>query len=195
MDLRPVVLEGTHIRLEPLERTHLPALCDVGLDPAIWKWTLSVVRTPEDMRAYIEEALAMRDGGNALPFVIAERGNGRVIGSTRFANADHAHRRVEVGWSWLAPAWQRTACNTEAKLLLLEHAFGPLGCHRVEFKTDALNEPSRAALRRIGAREEGTLRGHMQVQGGRVRDSVYFSILEPEWSQVRDALRQRLGIA
>lgn len=195
MDLRPVVLEGTHVRLEPLERGHLPALCAIGLDPAIWRWTLAVVRAPDDMGAYLDEALAMRDSGTALPFAIVERESERLVGSTRFANADHAHRRVEVGWSWLAPNWQRTACNTEAKLLLLSHAFERLDCHRVEFKTDALNAPSRAALRRIGAREEGTLRGHMQVQGGRVRDSVYFSILAPEWPEIRDGLLRRLGRA
>jgi RimJ/RimL family protein N-acetyltransferase len=189
----PVTLEGEYVRLEPLSLTHHAALCETGLDPALWRWMGTTISTPAEMREWIDAALRWQSEGTALPFATVERSSGRVIGSTRFANIDRANRRVEIGWTWVAPPWQRTAANTEAKLLMLRHAFETLGCIRVEFKTDALNAKSRAALLRIGAREEGTLRHHMIVQGGRRRDSIYFSILESEWPAVRDGLVKRLA--
>lgn len=195
MRVEPVVLAGMHVRLEPLEGAHLDALCEVGLDGELWRWTGARVETREDMRRYIEEALALRVAGDAIPFVTVERAGGRVVGSTRFANIARAHRRVEIGWTWVARPWQRTAVNTEAKLLMLAHAFDTWGCNRVELKTDALNERSRQAIARIGAVEEGTLRGHMVVSGGRVRDTVYFSILATEWPSVRARLQERLARA
>ena len=191
--LEPVTLEGRRVRLEPLSEEHLPALCAVGLEPELWRWTLSRVGTPEEMRAYVEEALRQQREGVALPFATVERGSGRVVGSTRFCNADAHNRRVEIGWSWIAPPWQRTPVNTEAKYLMLRHAFEALGCIRVEIKTDALNERSRAAILRLGAREEGTLRRHMLTESGRVRDTVYFSILEDEWPGVRAGLEEKLS--
>jgi RimJ/RimL family protein N-acetyltransferase len=185
-------LEAVRIRLEPLGEAHQAALCAVGLDDELWRWTPKAVRTTADMAAYIAVALAERAAGRALPFAIVDKPTGQVIGSTRYAAIEPAHRRVEIGSTWLGRSWQRTAANTEAKYLLLRHAFETLGCIRVELKTDALNERSRAAIRRIGAREEGTLRSHMITASGRVRDTVYYSILDGEWPEVKRDLESRL---
>jgi RimJ/RimL family protein N-acetyltransferase len=191
--LEPVTLAGRHVRLEPLSPEHVPALCEVGLDPELWRWTLAVIRTPEEMRDYVETALRERDEGRALPFATVEVASGRPIGSTRFGSVGMADGRVEIGWTWVARPWQRTPANTEAKYLMLRHAFESLGCVRVELKTDALNARSRAAILRVGAREEGVLRKHMRSQGGRMRDTVYFSILDDEWPGVRAGLEARLA--
>jgi N-acetyltransferase len=194
VSLMPVgpALVGRHVRLEPLTRAHLPALTAVGLDPELWRWTTTVVRAPGDMAAYVERALYERLEGRALPFATVDAANGTVVGSTRFAAIEPAHRRVEIGWTWLARPWQRTAINTEAKYLMLRHAFEELGCIRVELKTDALNERSREAIRRLGATEEGVLRGHMITETGRVRDTAYYSILAAEWPGVRARLEERM---
>ena len=191
--LEPVTLAGRHVRLEPLSPGHVPALCEVGLDPELWRWTLAVIRTPEEMRGYVETALRERDEGRALPFATVDAESGRAIGSTRFGNVSMADGRVEIGWTWVARPWQRTPANTEAKYLMLRHAFETLGCVRVELKTDALNARSRAAILRVGAREEGILRKHMRSQGGRMRDTVYFSILDDEWPAARAGLEARLA--
>lgn len=191
----PVTLEGTYARLEPLSSDHHAQLCDVGLDESLWRWTTSHVRTPDDMRTYIECALQEQKNGTALPFATLETTSGRVVGSTRFANIDRSNRRVEIGWTWVAPPWQRTAINTEAKYLMLKHAFEAMGCIRVEFKTDVLNERSRNALLRLGAREEGILRGHMITASGRIRDTVYYGILASEWPGVKSVLENKLHSA
>ena len=175
--------------------THHPGLCEVGLDPELWRLTMTLIRTPEEMRSYIAEALRLQDAGSALPFAIIERSSGRVVGSTRFGNIDRPNRRVEIGWTWIARAWQRTGINTEAKFLLLSHAFEELDCNRVELKTDALNAQSRNAILRIGATEEGTLRQHQIAPGGRLRDSVYFSILLEEWPAVKNGLLAKRRIS
>jgi RimJ/RimL family protein N-acetyltransferase len=180
------------VRLEPLSLLHLDGLVDVGLAPDLWERTTTRIGTRGEMEDYVRTALLWQSQNTALPFATIEQETGRVVGSTRFANADHANRRIEIGWTWVAPPWQRSAVNTEAKLLMMRHAFDTLGCIRVEFKTDALNTRSRAALARIGAREEGILRSHMLVQGGRRRDSVYFSVIEEEWQDVEAALRAKL---
>jgi RimJ/RimL family protein N-acetyltransferase len=193
MQIEPVTLGGEHVRLEPLRLDHVDALCEVGLDVEIWRWTQSQVGDREQMRDYVDTALRWQAEGTALPFVTVEKRSETVVGSTRFGNIDRANRRVEIGWTWLGRPWQRTACNTEAKYLMLRHAFETWGCVRVEFKTDALNERSRAALLRIGAREEGTLRKHMVTASGRLRDSVYFSILDDEWPAVKRRLETRLA--
>ncbi len=187
-----LLLAGTHVRLEPLHPDHLEALCAVGLDPDLWTWIPVQVRTRDEMAAYIRAALAGRDRGDMFPFVIMDRTTGHVVGSTRYMNIDFANRRVEIGSTWLAGPWQRTAINTEAKLLLLRYAFEELGCARVELKTDALNERSRRAIGRLGAKEEGTLRKHMVTDSGRIRDTVYFSILDTEWEAVRAGLEAKL---
>lgn len=167
---------------------HLPALCDVGLYPELWKWTTVQVTTTAAMNTYVATALEERRQGLALPFAVIDQSTDRVIGSTRFANITPAHRRLEIGWTWLTPSAQRTGANTEAKLLLLTHAFETLGTIRVEFKTDVLNQKSRQALLRIGAVEEGVFRKHFITDTGRVRDTIYFSILDTEWPAVKSRL-------
>jgi len=190
--LDPVVLDGDFVRLEPMTLEHHGGLSEVGLDPEIWRYTLVVVKTPDDMRSYMESALDLQRDGNTLPFVTIERSSGRIVGSTRFGNYDPANRRIEIGWTWIAPPWQRTAINTEAKYLMLTHAFQKLGCVRVELKTDVLNTPSRKAMLRIGATEEGVLRKHSLVWDGRYRDSIYYSILDEEWPGVKQQLEKML---
>jgi len=190
MVITPVVLEGRHLRLEPLTPAHHADLCEVGLDPDLWRWIPIPVRTPEDMSIYIETALAEQASGRSLPFAQIEQATGKAIGSTRYMNIETAHRRVEIGSTWIAPAWQRTAINSESKYLLLKHAFEVLGCMRVELKTDSLNERSRAAIRRIGAIEEGIFRNHMIVHTGRIRHTVYYSIVDSEWPGVKAQLEQ-----
>jgi N-acetyltransferase len=187
-----VPIEGSAVRLEALTTSHHADLCVAGLDDELWRWTVSTLRTPDDMAAYIADALTLRAACAAFPFVIIARESGRIAGSTRFGNIDSANRRLEIGWTWLAPEFQRTAVNTETKYLLLRTAFEQLGCVRVEFKTDVLNEQSRRALERLGAREEGVLRQHMITATGRLRDSVYFSIIDGEWPTVKRALVGRL---
>lgn len=185
-------LQGDAVRLEPLSLAHVDALAAVGLDDAIWRLGLSQLTTRDDMLQYVESALALRAAHTAYPFATIERSTSRIVGSTRFANMDEPNRRLEIGWTWLGRAWQRTAINTQAKYLMLRAAFEELGCNRVEFKTDVLNERSRAALARIGATEEGILRQHMVTASGRIRDSVYFSIVANEWAQVKQNLEAKL---
>jgi RimJ/RimL family protein N-acetyltransferase len=192
MNVEPVELVGDFVRLEPLSETHLDGLCDVGLDSELWKWTLSLVDTPEKMTDYVRSAIADREKGVALPFATIEKATGKVIGSTRFGNIETANRKTEIGWTWVASEWQRTRVNTEAKLLMLAHAFETWKCIRVEFKTDALNERSRNAILRLGAKQEGIHRNHMTTETGRFRDSVFFSIIEPEWITVKEGLTNKL---
>jgi RimJ/RimL family protein N-acetyltransferase len=193
MNPQPITLEGSQVRLEPLSLDHHAPLCEVGLEPELWKLTTVNIRTPEDMRVYIETALGEQASGISLPFATVDKQSGRVVGSTRFGNINRQHRCVEIGWTWIAPPWQRTVVNTEAKYLMLCHAFEGLGCIRVELKTDSLNERSKNAMRRIGAREEGTFRNHMILQSGRIRHSVFFSIIDSEWPDVKAGLEAKLG--
>ncbi len=192
MVVAPVVLAGRHVRLDPLSIDYHVQLCEVGLDTDLWEWTTARVRTPEEMRAYIAEALAAQAAGTALPFAIIAQETGRAVGSTRYGNIERAHRRVEIGWTWIGRPWQRTAVNTEAKYLMLHHAFETLGCIRVELKTDSLNERSRQAILRLGAKEEGTLRNHMITASGRIRHTVYYSITDAEWPVVKARLEKWL---
>jgi RimJ/RimL family protein N-acetyltransferase len=193
MKVAPVVLEGSHLRLEPLSRAHLPGLCEAGLAEELWRWIPVPVRTMEDMAAYVELALKEQANGVSLPFAQIEKSAGRVIGSTRYMNIDKTHHRVEIGCTWIGREWQRTSVNTESKYLLLRHAFETLGCMRVELKTDSLNEKSRAAILRIGAKEEGIFRNHMVTSSGRIRHTVYFSIVDSEWPGVKSELERRLN--
>lgn len=194
MNVIPVVWEGRQVRLEPLQAEHIPALWEAGKDPELWQWTQSNVVSLKDMENYITSALTDMEQGKALPFVIRERGTGEIVGSTRYGNIEMVHRRLEIGWTWISPIWQRTPVNTECKYLLLCHAFEKLGCIRVELKTDALNVKSRNAILRIGAKEEGTLRKHSITATGRVRDTVYYSILDTEWPQVKSRLEAMLSL-
>lgn len=192
MKVEPVIIEGEVVRLEPMTIEHLDALWAAGADESLWRLIPTNVASLEDMRRYIDIALADLDKGIALPLVTIERLSGKVIGSTRFGNIDAANRRAEIGWTWINPAWQRTAVNTEAKLLMLTHAFETWNCIRIELKTDALNEQSRNAILRLGAKQEGIFRKHVICDTGRFRDSVYFSIIETEWPVVKENLRSRL---
>ena len=151
------------------------------------------MRTAEEFQNGVDKILQEQAQGQSVAFATIERSSGRVIGSTRFMNMDLANRRVEIGSTWIAPDWQRTAVNTEAKYLMLCHAFERWGCLRVELKTDSLNQKSRNAILRLGAKEEGTLRQHMVTWDGRRRDSVYFSILDTEWPEVKRELETKLG--
>ncbi len=189
------VLTGRQVRLEPLSPSHLDGLCAIGLDAPLWQWTTNRIQDREEMRDYIETALDEQQRGVSLPFVTLLTATGQTVGSTRFANMDLKNRRVEIGWTWIGVPWQRTAVNTEAKYLMLCHAFETLGCQRVEFKTDALNSRSRQAILRLGAKEEGVLRRHMVTYSGRLRDTVYFSILDDEWPSVKARLQAKLQLS
>lgn len=189
------MLEGQHVRLEPLDVRHLDGLCAVGLDPELWHWEAIRKRSREDMQVYVRKALDERQRGVSLPFATVFLETGQVIGSTRYLNMDPANRRVEIGATWIGRPWQRTAVNTEAKYLMLRHAFEVLRCFRVELKTDVLNERSRRAILRLGAKEEGILRRHVVTDTGRVRDTVYYSILDSEWPPVKAHLQAKLAVA
>jgi len=192
LNIHPVTLDGRIVRLEPLALSHVEALCEVGLDASLWRWVPTPVGSRDDMQAYVEQALAEQARGTSLPFAIVEKASGRIVGCTRFGNISAADRRLEIGWTWVAASQQRSGVNTEAKLLLLTHAFESLGAFRVELKTDVLNERSRAAILRIGASQEGILRRHIITHSGRVRDTVYFSILDQEWPEVKQRLEEKL---
>jgi RimJ/RimL family protein N-acetyltransferase len=187
-----IVLEGRIVRLEPLELAHVPRLAEVALDPAIWRWTIARPKTEDDLRDWAAAAIRGRDAGTESPFATIERATGRPIGSTRFLNIVLEHRRLEIGWTWLAPAWQRSGANREAKLLMLGYAFDTLGCRRVEFKTDSNNEASRAALLGIGATFEGIFRKHIVMPGDGVRHSAWYSVIDDEWPAVRARLETGL---
>jgi N-acetyltransferase len=191
--LQPITLTGRVIRLEPLTLDHVEALCRVGLDPDLWRWIPFPVTTADEMRDYVETALADQRAGSALPFAVIHLASGDVIGSTRYGAISEPNRHVEIGWTWYAKDHQRSAVNSEAKLLLLNHAFERLGLVRVELKTDALNAASRAAIGRIGAVQEGIFRRHLVCRSGRIRDTVYFSILDSEWPEKKRALEARLA--
>ena len=194
MDLTPVTLEGEAVRLEPLSLDHLDMLCESGAHSELWRYMTSDSTSPEGMRAFINEALACQRARTALPFATVDRKSERAIGSTRFGNIVPEHKRVEIGWTWVSPPWQRSAINTEAKFLMLRYAFETLGCNRVELKTNSLNARSRSAILRIGAKEEGTLRSHMINPDGTLRDTVYYSIIAPEWPDVKARLQARLAL-
>src|SRR5712691_12666671 len=189
----PLTLEGSVVRLEPIRHEHAQAFWNVAKDALddIFQWIPYRMKTREDFQSLVDKAFDEQERGESIVFATVERRSGRVVGSTRFMNIDRNNRRVEIGSTWIAPAWQRTAVNTEAKYLMLRHAFEVWKCIRVELKTDALNHKSRDAILRIGAKEEGTLRRHVVTWTGRVRDSVYFSILDTEWPEVKAMLARK----
>lgn len=192
MKIEEVVLDGQFVRLEPLKLQHLDGLWAIGQDEDIWRWSPGRIKNYEDMKKYVETALNEQKQGISLPFATVEKASMRTVGSTRFGNIDAGNRRVEIGWTWIGKNWQRTFVNTEAKFLMLRHAFEHWKCIRVEFKTDSLNEKSRNAILRIGAKEEGVFRQHMITDTGRLRDSVYYSILDGEWQAVKSNLQAKL---
>ncbi len=192
MKIEPVILEGKFVRLEPLRVEHLDSLTEIGLDESLWLWTAAIVKNKEDMRRYIEAALDEFERKISLPFKTVEKSSGKIVGSTRFGNIDVKNHRAEIGWTWINPRWQRTQINTEAKLLMLSHAFETWKCIRVELKTDVLNDKSRNAIERLGAQEEGILRRHIITEAGRIRDTIYYSILDTEWQSVKNNLQTKL---
>lgn len=186
-------LSGEFIRLEPLSLDrHFRDLCEVGLDADLWRWTTACISTASDMRKYLETVCEEQHRSISLPFAIIDKQSNKAIGSSRFANISAEHRRVEIGWTWIGEKWQRTSVNTETKFLMLQHAFEIWKCQRVELKTDLLNTRSRAAIARLGAVEEGVLRKHQITELGRARDTVYFSIINNEWPQVKGNLKNKL---
>jgi RimJ/RimL family protein N-acetyltransferase len=191
--VQPVTLQGRIVRLEPLSEAHLAGLAEVAFDPSIWRWTTSQPRDLASLREWLDTAIAGRVAGTEEPFATVDQASGRPIGSTRFMSIVPEHRRLEIGWTWVAPAWQRSGANREAKLLQLRHAFEDLGANRVEFKTDSLNEKANPALLAIGATFEGTFRNHMIMPEGRLRHSNYYSITKEEWPDRKTKLEGRIA--
>jgi RimJ/RimL family protein N-acetyltransferase len=191
--LTATTLEGALVSLQPLSMEHLDGFCAVGLDPDLWRWIPVQVLDKQGMQAYVELALDEQRRGVSLPFATSLKSSGEVIGCTRYMNIDLKNRRVEIGATWIGRPWHRSAVNTEAKYLMLRHAFETLHCARVELKTDALNERSRNAIGRLGAKQEGILRRHVLTDTGRMRDTVYFSILDDEWPEIKSRLETRLA--
>ena len=190
MDLTgSVSLSDDCVLLRQWSLADLDALIEVGLDPRIWRHTVNCLDKPTDARDYIETALDHQAGGRLLPFAVVDRRDGAVVGGTALGNASAKDRRIEIGWTWLAVGAQGCGINMRAKYLLLEYCFESLSAHRVEFKTDAANRRARGALEKIGATLEGTLRSHTLMHDGRYRDTVYYSILEDEWTRARTRLR------
>jgi RimJ/RimL family protein N-acetyltransferase len=172
---------------------HHQRLCEIGLDERLWRWTTIRLQTADDMREYIQTALNGETEGTALPFVILDKATDQLVGTTRFHSINQRHRRLEIGFTWIAPAWQRTAANTEAKYLMLRQAFETYHCVRVEFKADTGNEPSCRALRRLGATQEGILRNYVVSAHKGLCDLALFSIVESEWLTIKAHLEAKLS--
>jgi N-acetyltransferase len=184
-------LKGKHVSLEPLSLDHVSGLQTAARDGELWKLWFTSIPHPESTVHYVEQALVLRDQGKAVPFVVRDA-LGAVVGSTRYGNIDHEHKRLEIGWTWYAERVQRTALNTEAKRLLLTNAFEELGAIAVEFRTNWFNHRSRNAIARLGAKQDGVLRNHMLMPDGTRRDTVVFSILDTEWPAVKKNLDYQL---
>jgi N-acetyltransferase len=191
MDIKPVILQGRVVRLEPLTEAHIPQLAIAGRDEAIWQFMrYGQITTEPGMRLWVSELLAAQAQGTDLPFAVIHLESGVAIGSTRYLEIRRLHRSLEIGGTWYALDFQRTAVNTECKYLLLRHAFENLGCIRVQLKTDLRNERSQRAIERIGAVKEGVLRNHMILLDGVIRHSVYYSIIDSEWPEVKSRLEE-----
>lgn len=191
MDSHPSLV-GPRIRLRPLAADDGDALLRAAADGELWFSRFTVIPSPDTVHRYVEIALQGREAGTMMPFVTEDLNSGQVIGSTRFWKIDRTHRKLEIGHTWLSASWQRTYANTEAKYLMLRHAFEVLDCVRVQFTTDELNGTSRNAILRLGAVQEGILRHERIMPDGRKRNSVRFSIIDDEWPQVRRRLEERL---
>jgi len=193
MEVLPIVLDGQQVRLEPLTKAHAEALIAAAADGDLWNSNVTIIPSRDTIADYIQAALDGQAQGRELPFVIINKSSNRIVGTTRFYEIRSNDRAVAIGYTWLAKSAQRTAVNTESKLLLLTHAFEHWRCNRVELITDVLNEQSRAAILRLGAKQEGILRKHLILPSGRVRDSVLFSIIDDEWPEVKDRLMAKLA--
>jgi RimJ/RimL family protein N-acetyltransferase len=193
MEVKPVVLTGEHVRLEPMREEHVPGLAEIGVGQTFWDFMLyGNINTVDDMRNWVLDILAREKKGTDLPFVVIHLASERVAGATRYLNIEPQHRGLEIGGTWYGPEFQRTVVNTECKYLLLGHAFEILGCIRVQLKTDLKNERSQRAIERIGAVKEGVLRNHMILPDGRIRHSVFYSVIDTEWPDVKMRLEEML---
>ncbi len=191
--LTPITLQGQHVALEPLGQQHHDELCEATRDGELWKLWYTLVPSPEGMRAEIDRRNALLQQGTMLPWAVRDLSTGRVVGMTTYMNIEADKPRVEIGSTWYARSVQRTALNTECKLLLLTHAFDTLECIAVEFRTSSFNFQSRRAIERLGARPDGILRNHMRMPDGSLRDTCVFSILPHEWPAVKKNLLFKLG--
>jgi RimJ/RimL family protein N-acetyltransferase len=193
MEVKPVVLTGKHVRLEPMTEDHTAVLAEIGVGQPFWHFMLyGDMNSVDDMRNWVQDILSRAEKGTDLPFVAIHLASGRVAGATRYLNVMPKDRGLEIGGTWYGPEFQRTSVNTECKYLLLRHAFETLGCIRVQLKTDSRNERSQKAIERIGAVREGVLRNHMILPDGYHRHSVFYSILDTEWPEVKRRLEGML---
>jgi RimJ/RimL family protein N-acetyltransferase len=193
LHIEPVTLSTERLTLRPLRLDDAPALANAASDGDLWEKRTTTVPTPEGFEAYVQKALELQASGLALPFATVVNDGSVVVGSTRYMNIDAANHRVEIGTTWIARSWQRTFVNTHAKLLMLRHAFEALGCNAVELRTHCLNDQSRAAIERLGAKLDGILRQHMIMPDGHVRDTVVYSIIRDEWPGVKEGLQRRMA--
>lgn len=194
LEVKPVTLQGRYVRLEPITEAHIPGLTEIGAGQTFWDFMLyGNINTEADMRGWVRDILARAEKGTDLPFTVIHLASGKVAGATRYLNIMPKDRGLEIGGTWYGMEFQRTAVNTECKYLLLKHAFETLGCIRVQLKTDLRNERSQKAIERIGAVKEGVLRNHMILPDGRIRHSVFYSILDTEWEGVKKRLEEMLG--
>lgn len=194
MEVKPVVLQGTYVRLEPMTEAHVPGLAEIGVGQPFWDFMLyGNMNSVDDMRKWVADILSRAGKGTDLPFAVIHLASGRVAGATRYLNIVPRDRGLEIGGTWYGVEFQRTPVNTECKYLLLRHAFETLGCIRVQLKTDSRNERSQKAIERIGGVKEGVLRNHMILPDGRYRHSVFYSILDSEWPGVKKRLEAMLA--
>jgi RimJ/RimL family protein N-acetyltransferase len=193
MIVRPVTLEGERAKVAPMQLTHVEELFKAGRSQEIWNYMPMRVKSVDDMRELVLQALASKENGVDLPFVIIDQQSNNIVGSTRFLDISAANRNLEIGWTWLSPEVWRTRINTECKYLLLKHCFEELDTVRVQIKADGRNERSLNAIERIGAKREGTLRKHRIMHDGYIRDTVFFSIIAEEWPEVKERLERLLG--
>ena len=194
MEVKPIILQGKYVRLEPMTRAHAPALAEIGVGQPFWDFMVyGRMETADDMREWVKDILARAEKGTDVPFVAIHIDSGRVAGASRYMNIMPNDRGLEIGGTWYGPEFQRTMVNTECKYLLLQHAFEKLSCIRVQLKTDLRNERSQKAIERIGAVKEGVLRNHMILPDGYYRHSVYYSILDTEWPSVKIRLQEMMN--
>lgn len=195
MEVKPVVLQGSYVRLEPLSEDHIPGLTEIGAGQDFWGFMLyGDIKSEADMRNWVFDIMERGKKGGDLPFAVIHLASGRVAGATRYLNIMPNDRGLEIGGTWYGKDFQRTAVNTECKYLLLKHAFEDLKCIRVQLKTDSLNIRSQKAIERIGAVKEGVLRNHMILPDGRIRHSVFYSIIDSEWGGVKKRLETVLRL-
>jgi RimJ/RimL family protein N-acetyltransferase len=195
LHIEPVTLSTDRLILRPMSLDDVPALAQAASDGELWEKKTTTVPRPEGFEDYVRKALELQAAGLALPFTTVVKEGGRVVGSTRYMNIDAVHRRVEIGTTWIARSWQRSFVNTHAKFLMLRHAFEGLGCIAVELRTHRLNDQSRAAIERLGARLDGILRQHMIMPDGHIRDTAVYSIVRDEWPAVKETLERRMAEA